>query len=124
MPRRVIQTPAPSPDTADPLDGIVLRLRPVFAAHGVLRAIVFGSLARGDATRRSDLDLIVVQDTDKRFLERYEGLLHDVAEAVPGRDVEMLVYTPTELERLRSRRFVATALHEGKVIYESCQEQG
>ena len=124
MPERVIRTRAPSPETADPLDGIGLRLRPVFAAHGVLRAIVFGSLARGDATRRSDLDLIVIMKTDKRFLDRYDGLLRDVTRAVPGRDVEMLIYTPEELERLRSRRFVATALREGRTIYESCQEQG
>jgi predicted nucleotidyltransferase len=34
-------------------------LRLILKSHGVLRASVFGSYARGDATRGSDLDLLV-----------------------------------------------------------------
>jgi predicted nucleotidyltransferase len=98
------------------------RLGPVFARHRVLRAIVFGSLARGEASRRSDLDLIVVQDTQKRFLDRYDDLLREITQAVPGRDVDLLIYTPDELAAMVERRFIATALREGKVIYESVQE--
>jgi len=70
------------------LETLASRLRATFEKHRVLRAIVFGSPARGDASRRSDLDLIVVQDTDKRFLDRYDDLLREVAERVPGRDVD------------------------------------
>jgi len=61
------------------LKDIARRLRPIFEQLLVQRAIVFGSLARGEATRRSDLDLIVVMDTDKRFLDRYDDLLLPVA---------------------------------------------
>lgn len=32
------------------------------------KAVVFGSYARGDADERSDLDMLIVSDTDKRFL--------------------------------------------------------
>lgn len=104
------------------LEILAQRLRPVFKKYRVLRAIVFGSLARGDATHRSDLDLIVVQDTDKRFLDRYDGILREVVEAVPGRDVDLLIYTPQELEQLAERPFIARALQEGRTIYECCQE--
>lgn len=41
--------------------------------------MVFGSLARVEASRRSDLDLIVVVDTDARFLDRYDALLAPIA---------------------------------------------
>jgi predicted nucleotidyltransferase len=112
---------ASSPELGQ-LAELASRLRPIFVKHRVLRAVVFGSLAHGDASRRSDLDLIVVQDTEKRFLERYDDLLREITGAVPGRDVDLLIYTPEELAAMVDRRFIAAALREGKVIYESSQE--
>jgi predicted nucleotidyltransferase len=105
----------------DQLREIAEGLRPIFERHTerVRRAIVFGSLARGDATRHSDLDLIVVEETDKRFLDRYDGFLQAVAEAAHGRDVDLLIYTPQEFARMAERPFVARALREGATIYES-----
>ncbi len=97
-------------------------LRPIFEKHKVLRAILFGSLARGEASRRSDVDLIIIQETDKRFLDRYNEILMEISQAVPGRDVDLLIYTPEELERMADRPFIARALREGKVLYESEQE--
>jgi len=98
------------------------RLRPIFQRRQVLRAVVFGSLAQGDASRRSDLDLIIIQNTRKHFLDRYEGLLREITQAVPGRDIDLLVYTPQELEQIAHRPFIARALREGRIIYESSQE--
>ena len=95
------------------------RLVPVFEQHRILRAILFGSVARGEASRHSDVDLIVVQRTDKRFLARYDGLLYDLNRALPEAAVDVLIYTPEELEQLKKRAFIAKALREGKVIYES-----
>ena len=108
--------------THDDLEALAARLRPLFQEHGILRAIVFGSLGRGDATRHSDLDLLLVQDTDRRFLDRYERLLREVVRRVPGRDVDLLIYTPNELRDAAERPFIATVLREGKVIYELEQE--
>ncbi len=98
------------------------RLRPILRRRGIRRAIVFGSLARGEATRRSDLDLILVWETERRFLDRYDELLAEIARAVPERDVDALIYTPEELARLSGRPFIATALREGKTIYEPDEE--
>ena len=97
-------------------------LRPVFRRYRVVRAILFGSLARGEGTRRSDVDLIVIQNTGKRFLDRYDGLLQEISERVPGRDVDLLIYTPQEIAALSHRPLIAFALREGRVIYESQQE--
>ncbi len=101
---------------------LALQLQPIFKKYRVVRAIVFGSVARGEASRHSDFDLIVVQDTKKEFLDRYDGILREITQAISGRDVDMLIYTPQELANLADRSLIATALKEGKTIYESGQE--
>ncbi|MBA4380697.1 MAG: hypothetical protein C0393_08505 [Anaerolinea sp.] len=95
------------------------RLVPVLKRYNIRKALLFGSLARGDASPRSDLDLILVQNTNRRFLERYDGILMEISKVVPDRDVDLLIYTPEELEKLASRRFFKQAFKEGRVIYES-----
>lgn len=104
-----------------PLHELAERLRPIFEKQRVRRAIVFGSWARGDVSRHSDLDLILIQETEKRFLDRYDNLLGPIMQAVPGRDVDVLIYTPQELARLSERPFIARALREGKTIFESAE---
>lgn len=94
------------------LPGMVERL----AALGAKRVILFGSLARGDVGKRSDLDLIVVLDAPGRFLDR----LALVDEALRDRDVALdaLVYTSEEFEELsRTRPFLRRALREGRVLH-------
>lgn len=51
-------------------------LHPVFASHGVHRAVLFGSYAKGLATPRSDVDILV--DSGLRGLAFF-GLLESVA---------------------------------------------
>jgi predicted nucleotidyltransferase len=93
------------------------KLAPIFARYDVERAFVFGSVARGEQTRRSDIDLIVIQETDKRFLDRYEGILADIHTAL-RRGVDLLIYTPTEFEELPRTAFVRRMINDSKVIYE------
>jgi uncharacterized protein len=95
------------------------RCRPIFEKYRVIRAIVFGSIARGEATRHSDLDLLLIQPDEKPFLDRYEGILSEIIQAVPGRDVDLLIYTPQELSQMAQRRWIVNVLKEGKTIYES-----
>lgn len=98
-------------------------LEPIFEKYGILRAVVFGSLARGESTRRSDLDLMLVQETDKRFLDRYDGIFNDITDVVRGRDVDLLIYTPEELAGMSNRAFIKRILKEGIPIYESKRQQ-
>lgn len=94
------------------LPAMVERLK----ALGARRVILFGSLARGDVGKRSDLDLIVVLDAPGRFLDR----LALVDEALRDRDVALdaLVYTSEEFALLsRARPFLRRALREGRVLY-------
>jgi uncharacterized protein len=101
------------------VDAVRECLTPVFRRYGIQKAIVFGSVARGEPSPRSDVDLILVQQTEKRFFDRYDGLDRDLAKAFPYAVIEMLIYTPEEMERMQERRFIVRALREGQVIYES-----
>lgn len=86
-------------------------------AAGALRAVAFGSYARGVADAWSDLDLAVVLDTDLPRLERGR-LLEALHDAVPV-SLDLLVYTPSEFERGRAAGLdvFAAIADEGKTIF-------
>ena len=92
-------------------------LAPVFSEIGVHKAILFGSCARDSETRRSDIDLMIVMPTDKRFFDRYDQF-DAVRELMKGRSIDFLIYTPDELKSISHRRFIRQILHEGLSIYE------
>ena len=54
-------------------------LRPIFAEHGVRSAVLFGSYSKGQATERSDVDLLV--DSGLRGLAFF-GLLEGIVSAL------------------------------------------
>lgn len=96
------------------LDASVERLRALLptlpSIHG---ALLFGSYARDTVGPDSDLDLIVIQETDEPILSRGTELRGPLFEAlrVP---YDLIVYSPTEYERFsRELSFVAQARDEG-----------
>jgi predicted nucleotidyltransferase len=93
------------------LERIVNRLK---SDPSVRLVLLFGSLARGDARDHSDIDLIVVKETEKRFLDRLDEFYDDAREAM-----DVLVYTPQEFEEMKQRPFVKMALKEGRILYEA-----
>lgn len=66
-------------------------------AAGVIRAVVFGSYARGVPDAWSDLDLVVVMETDLPRLERGQ-LLGDLYDVLPV-SLDVLVFTPAEFKQ-------------------------
>lgn len=104
------------------IDVLKKKLQPLFKKYKIEKAILFGSLARGDMSRRSDVDLILIQETQKRFLDRYDDLLLELGQAVKDRAVDILIYTPQELEQIRDRSFIRQALREGFTLYEHIQK--
>jgi predicted nucleotidyltransferase len=103
------------------IDTLRRKLDPLFKEYKIEKAILFGSLARNEASHHSDVDLILVQKTKLRFLDRYDGLQASFSRALPEWDVDILIYTPEELAQISDRRFIRQALQEGKVLYESKQ---
>jgi predicted nucleotidyltransferase len=79
--------------------------------------ILFGSHARGEAGQDSDLDLMVVAESNKPRIERY-GEVRRLFRGM-GLGMDILVYTPGEFAQFQSvpGSLTHTILHEGRVLY-------
>jgi len=81
------------------------------------QVILFGSHARGDAQETSDIDLLIVANSElprfKRSRELYK-LLRPYPFAM-----DLVVYTPEEVAKGAKSpvSFVSTVLREGKTLY-------
>jgi len=82
------------------------------------KVILFGSRARGDARPDSDFDVLVIKESAEPRYRRSVPLYVALA-SVPA-EVEVLVYTPAEVEEWSQvpQAFVTTALREGTTLYE------
>jgi len=68
------------------------RLAPVLKRYGVVRAGVFGSVARGEAGPESDLDLLVEYRQEPRMTLRDLVDLYEELSHLAGRRVELCEY--------------------------------
>lgn len=66
------------------------KLNAIFAEYGVKKAAVFGSVARGEQTKKSDID-ILVQFRDRKSLLDLVGLKFDL-EKIFKRKVDVNTY--------------------------------
>ena len=84
--------------------------------------VLFGSQARGDATRNSDVDLVVIEsepfDARRSRLQEAARLYRALASLRVRKDI--LVYSSEDVEYWKdSLNYVlARALREGRVLYE------
>lgn len=99
------------------IDELKDRLFEVFSEKNVRKVILFGSAARDRESRKSDLDLLIVIDTEKRFFERYDDFF-ELYGLVGGRNLDLLIYTPEELQAISHRKFIQTIINEGQILYE------
>ncbi|MBP9502584.1 MAG: nucleotidyltransferase domain-containing protein [Candidatus Promineofilum sp.] len=95
------------------LERILPLLKEEYNADAVL---LFGSTATGDIHQWSDLDLVIVKDTDRRFLDRIKDVIKLVK---PRVGMDIIVYTPQEFAQLSEERaFVRDEiLAKSKVLY-------
>ncbi|MBI4330005.1 MAG: nucleotidyltransferase domain-containing protein [Chloroflexi bacterium] len=100
------------------------------AVHGLVRrhpeivkVVLFGSLARGEAVPGSDADLLVILSEDGRtFRER----MPDYMIATKEVGVDVFPYTVAELTKMEAdgNRFIKSALAEGVIIYSKRKAPG
>ena len=80
------------------------------------KIILFGSYARNEVDEESDIDIIVVYQTEKKFMDRLEELY--MKWSIP-KAVDILAYTPDEfMDMMRDNFFLKQAVKEGIIIYE------
>ena len=97
------------------LDEIVRRIVAVAQPEKIL---LFGSAARGEMGRHSDVDLLVVKDgaDRRRTATMIYRRLHGV-----GAAVDVTVVTPDDVARYRDSHalIIKPALHDGRVVYDA-----
>ncbi|MGQ9610229.1 MAG: nucleotidyltransferase domain-containing protein [bacterium] len=92
------------------------RIIPKIIELNVEKVLLIGSLATGEIHPTSDIDLIIIKETDKRFIERLEEFYTQVK---PKIATDFFVYTPEEFDEIKkNNQFIKYALKTGKVIYE------
>jgi predicted nucleotidyltransferase len=82
------------------------------------KIILFGSYAEGKATEDSDVDLMVVADTDLPYVDRY-GMVRRVLNDFPA-SFDIVVKTPLEYRQQKDvkNNIVYFADKYGTVLYE------
>lgn len=97
--QKILERSRPPISVVDfPPDRIESFLCEELARQGVIEAYLFGSLVSGGVHPWSDIDLMVVNDTEEPFVERPRAYAGLCALGVP---IDLLVYTPAEFARLR-----------------------
>jgi predicted nucleotidyltransferase len=100
---------------SDKINEVVDRIATKFNPDKI---ILFGSHATGAPTNDSDLDLLIVQDTDQPMHKR--GF--DIRMSLRGIMVPMdiLVFTNLEFNQEKNRKFsfLSSAIKNSKVLYE------
>ncbi len=97
---------------AEILEGIIKGYKPK-------KVILFGSYAYGEPSEDSDIDLLIIKNTDKRPIDRWievKRLLRDKNRMLP---VSPLVYTEKEIEERIAIGdfFVEEIFEKGELLY-------
>jgi len=90
---------------------IVARIQPQ-------KVIIFGSYAKGTATIESDLDFLVIKETELPMANRADELMPMLSHALIRVDVR--TYTPEEVEEYGKEQhsFLNSILKSGKTVFE------
>jgi predicted nucleotidyltransferase len=93
------------------LDRVILELINI----GAQKIWQFGSSVRDELTITSDIDLIIILESNLNYIER----LAEIYTKVKPKDIDFLVYTPNEFRyMIKENLFIQHVIKEGKVIYE------
>ncbi|MEK9169956.1 MAG: nucleotidyltransferase domain-containing protein [Patescibacteria group bacterium] len=94
----------------------ILRLKKALDPEKV---ILFGSFARGEATKWSDIDLLVVAHFPKTVSDKRFDILYDLHEGlVKEHDIHAYGITPREFDTIKHWSILADVKKEGIVLYQ------
>jgi predicted nucleotidyltransferase len=103
-------------DTKEVIQNVLQKLITHYAPRKV---ILFGSHAYGSPGSDSDVDLLIIKETEERFIDRWVTVQRILTGTHPSLPVETLVLTPGEIEKRMAigDQFVEEILKKGKVLY-------
>jgi len=91
------------------------RIKSKLIKMGAHKIILFGSAAREELGLMSDIDLIVIIESNKDFVERLAYFYQEIQPI----EADLLIYTPLEFNRMiEENLFIQHVLKQGKVIFE------
>ena len=84
------------------------------------KIILFGSYAYGNPTEDSDVDLLIIKNTDKRPIDRWIEVKKLLRGATQNLPVSPLVYTEEEIRTRNAIKdfFIEEIFERGEVLYE------
>ncbi|MDI6777095.1 MAG: nucleotidyltransferase domain-containing protein [Syntrophales bacterium] len=94
-------------------------LEKIITEYAPQKIILFGSYAYGYPDEESDVDLLIIKDTEKRPIERWMEIKRLLRDRNRITSVSPLVYTPKELEERLAIGdfFIQEVLGRGEVLY-------
>ncbi len=83
--------------------------------------VLFGSVARGTADSGSDMDLMVVMDTDEKHTRRSSEVQMTLWRRKLVLDADIIVVTPEEYEENKGNEhsFIHEIVSTGKIVFEA-----
>ena len=77
--------------------------------------ILFGSAAKDEMSEDSDLDILVIKESKKPFLDRMREIRGHIRTHTP---IDLIVLTPNEAKEMpKKSTFFRQIIEEGKLIY-------
>ena len=82
------------------------------------KIILFGSYAHGTASENSDLDLLIIKETEEASVDRAAMVRKSMRDFLLPMDI--LVYTPQEIEENQKSKFsfIYQVIKTGKLLYD------
>ena len=83
------------------------------------KIILFGSVARNDIKENSDIDLLIIKESDIKRPFRVKEIFTALRGMVRNYPLDAIVYTPEELDKriLIGDYFIKRILSEGRTVY-------
>ncbi|MHB1254085.1 MAG: nucleotidyltransferase domain-containing protein [Candidatus Humimicrobiaceae bacterium] len=93
------------------------RILPIIINMGVEKIILIGSMATGKTHSLSDIDIIIIKKTKKRFIDRLDEFYKAI---MPKVSLDILVYDPSEFKKMsKNNLFIQYAIEKGQILYET-----
>ena len=94
------------------IDEIIDKLKPIFEAAPIYRAILFGSYAKGTAMAKSDIDIVIDSRGEIRGIDFF-GVLEDIV-VMLDMDVDLIEAS----EIMQDSPILSEINENGVIIYE------
>ncbi len=94
-------------------------LEKIVIGYAPQKVILFGSYAYGEPDEDSDIDLLIIKDTNEPPIKRWMAVKRLVRDRSRRASVSPLVYTAQELEERLAIKdfFIQEILEKGKALY-------